>query len=386
MVIEPKHMKILMQGKVDLLDVGGGDRVQIENTAAELRKLGVVVDIIPGFQVDYSKYNLIHLFQLDWTPETYLYAKDAKKLGVPLVLSPIHHNVEEVTRFDTIYAFDFRRIARWLFKDQFKRDVLKNIYKSVFDRRKLYPTVYSMLKGFKRMQRAVLEMADVVLVQTELEAKDLKQTFNVNFRWEKVVNGVGEHFFNQNQISHLKNKLPFENYIICIGRIEARKNQLSIIDAVRKLREKTGHDYKLVFVGAKSKLKHFEYVKKFERTLLRESWIHYISEVPYEDIPAYLKFAKVGVSASWFETTGLTSLEALFCGTNAVASGSRAREYLGDLVSYCDPGDIDSIAFAIQEAYNAERPKDLPANMVQYTWKNAAKETLAVYNSLLATD
>lgn len=384
MVSEPKHIKVLMQGKIDLFDSGGGDRVQIENTAEELRKLGVQVDIIPGFGVDYSKYDLVHLFQLDWTPETYLYAKQAKKARVPVVLSPIHHNVTEVNRFDTYYAFDFRRLAKILFKDQFKRDVLKNIYKSIFDRRKVYPTLYSLIKGFKTMQREVLNMVDIVLVQTELEARDLMYTFDIKFRWAKVVNGVGAHFFDKNQISHLKNKLPFENYILCIGRIEARKNQLSVISAVEKLRKHIDEDIKLVFVGAKSKLKHFEYVKKFEHALSREDWIYYISEVPYKDVPAYLKFAKVGVSASWFETTGLTSLEALFCGTNAVATGSRAKEYLGDLVSYCDPGDIDSITLAIQEAYYAERPKNLPADVLKYTWKNAAKETLDVYNGLLS--
>ena len=39
-------MRVLVQGKLDLMETGGGDRVQIENTVKELRLLGVDVDIM----------------------------------------------------------------------------------------------------------------------------------------------------------------------------------------------------------------------------------------------------------------------------------------------------------------------------------------------------
>ena len=100
-------------------------------------------------------------------------------------------------------------------------------------------------------------------------------------------------------------------------------------------------------------------------------------------MPALFHFAKVGVSASWFETSGLTSLEALFSGANVVASGQRAREILGDLASYCDPGSIDSIAEAIKKQYNAPRIQ-IPQEMKEeYTWENAAKKTKKVYEQVL---
>jgi len=100
-------------------------------------------------------------------------------------------------------------------------------------------------------------------------------------------------------------------------------------------------------------------------------------------MPLYYHFAKVGISASWFETTGLTSLEALFCGANAVASGERAKEYLGDLAYYCVPEDVTSIKNAVKEAYLAE-PKVIPDFMRQsLTWENAAKKTFEVYQEVL---
>ncbi len=377
-------MKILMQGRYELLAKGGGDKVQIENTAKELRNLGVNVDIVGGPVKDLSSYDLVHLFQLDWTPETYFLAKNAKDAGKPLVLSPIHHSVKEVKRFDDEYVFDFRRLSKILFKEQHKRDTFKNIYRSLINPQKLKPTLQSINIGLKNMHIRTLSMADIILVQTEAEATDLKDTYGVDFSWVKIPNGVGEPFLKANKSdSKLPNPLGFQDYIICVGRIEPRKNQIKVIEAVNCLRKEKNMDIRLVFIGSMNSEKHFEYKYKFRKTLKQYTWIKHIESVPYDVMPAYYKYAKVGVSASWFETTGLTSLEALFCGSNAVASGKRAKEYLGDLVSYCDPGDVNSIQKAIDTEYFNQRPT-VPENMFkEYTWENAAKKTLEVYHKLI---
>ncbi len=376
-------MKVLMLGRYHLMEHGGGDKVQIENTAKELRNLGVTVDIHTDEDFDPAEYDLIHIFQLDWTPETYLYAKKAFAAKKPIVLSPIHHSVKEVKRFDDEYVFDFRRLSKFLFRDQFSRDTFKNLYRSFRDFRKLKITLFSIFYGFKKMQREVINMSNIVLVQTELEAVELAQTFDVKFDYLKVVNGVGRNFINLGEVA---NPLNIKDYIICVGRIEPRKNQLNVIKAVQKLRKDTNDDYKLVLVGLSKGLKHFEYSALIENAVSKNPWIHQVEKVPYEAMPAYYKYAKVCVSASWFETTGLTSLEALYCGTNAVASGDRAKEYLGNYATYCDPGNVDSIATAIKKEYEAPRPVISDEIKREYTWENAAKKTLEAYNKVLVHD
>lgn len=376
-------MKILIQGKVDLFETGGGDRVQIENTAKEMQKLGAEVEIRPGFGVDYSNYDVVHLFQLDWTPETYLYAREVKATNKPLILSPIHHSVEEVRKFDDEFVFDFRRLSKILFKDQFKRDTLKNIYRSFFDLKKVYPTFMSVVLGLKEMQRMTLDAANYVLVQTALEAEDLKKTYDVDIKWKIVPNGVGDQFINFDRSAQSENKLGMNDYIVCVARVEARKNQLSIIKAVDLFRKKHNKDVSLVFVGRKSKLKHPEYIYRFEKKVAEHEWVRYAGEFPYEELPAVYKYAKVCVSASWFETTGLSSIEALFCGTNVVAAGERVHEYLGDYASYCQPDNIESIEESIAREYFAPRPEISDSVLKDYTWENAAKKTLEVYNEVL---
>ena len=374
-------MKVLMLGRSDLFSAGGGDKVQIDNTAKELRNLGVEVDVeVSSKHINFKKYDVVHVFQLDWVLDTYFHIRNAKEAGKPVIFSPIHHSVKEVKKFDDEYVFDFRRISKYIFKDQFKRDTLKNLYRALFDSKLVRPFLFSVVKGFRKMHTEMLKMSDVVLVQTELEAKDLKETYNVDFKWVRVPNGVGDVFFGSGSF---KNPFDFKDYIICVGRVEARKNQLKIIEAVKQFRAEKNSDVKLVFVGKKSSKKHIEYVHMFDSELRKNPWIIYIEHVPYEQIPSYYHFAKVGISASWFETTGLTSLEALLVGTNAVASGDRAKEYLGGYASYCQPDNTKSIYEALEKEYLAERPK-LPSAIINtYTWKNAAIKTLEVYRSII---
>jgi glycosyltransferase involved in cell wall biosynthesis len=353
--------------------------VQIENTANELKKLGVEVDIATQLGVDITKYDLVHIFQLDWVPETYFYIKEAKKSGKPIVLSPIHHAEHEVKKFDDSYTFGLRRLVGFFVRRQEYRDILKNIYRSVHDHSKFLPTLKGAFVGYRKTQKEALMLSDTVLVQTDREAKDLHDTYGVKFNWRKVVNGVSEQFLNP---TGFQNKLNFNDYIICVGRIEARKNQLNIIEAVKLLRQEAEFaEVRLVFLGRRSE-HHKSYITKFDHELQVNSWIIHPGFIPQEDIPGYYHFAKVGISASWFETTGLTSLEALFCGTNVVASGERAKELLGNLAVYCDPADIISIKNALAEAYKRPETPVLDNFKKEYTWENAARQTLEVYNEL----
>jgi len=373
-------MKVLFLGRLGLFKAYGGDRIQVENTALELRKLGVEVDIVTNLKFDPDQYDLCHIFQLDWAPEAYFYAKKIKQAGKSLVLSPIHHNINEVKRYDDEYVFDYRRISKVIFKDQFKRDLLKNFYGSLSNPSYMKFALFSMFHGFKKMLKETLEMADEVLVQTSLEASDLKETFGVNIDWTKVPNGVSEAFLAK---SNCVNKLGIIDYVICVGRLEPRKNQLSVIKAMQELRAETGKDLKLVLIGASSSIKHFEYYHLLNKELQTNTWIIPIKWVVNQEMPSYYHFGKVCVSASWFETTGLTSLESLLCGTNAVAAGSRAKEYLGEYASYCDPGSIQSIKKAINKELNAPRPRVDESLRQEYTWSNAAKKILEVYTKLL---
>ena len=76
-------------------------------------------------------------------------------------------------------------------------------------------------------------------------------------------------------------------------------------------------------------------------------------------------------------------LEAIFSECNVVASGERAKEYLGNLANYCDPASIESISTAIKNALSAEKPKPSLEMQKLYTWDWVAGELCTVYNELV---
>jgi len=103
-----------------------------------------------------------------------------------------------------------------------------------------------------------------------------------------------------------------------------------------------------------------------------------------ELIKAY-QMANVHALPSWFETPGLSSLEAAACGSNIVSTTvGTAREYFGDKVQYCQPGDIADLRNAVQRAVSMPRNKDL-SNTIwdKFTWTQSAKQTISGYLDII---
>src|SRR6476659_304125 len=66
--------------------------------------------------------------------------------------------------------------------------------------------------------------------------------------------------------------------------------------------------------------------------------IHFVRQVSQAELVEYYSKAKVHVLPSWFETAGLSSLEAAAMGCNVVITRKGdAHEYFGDEAEYCDP-------------------------------------------------
>ncbi len=93
------------------------------------------------------------------------------------------------------------------------------------------------------------------------------------------------------------------------------------------------------------------------------------------------------VLPSWFETTGLSSLEAAAMGCNLVITRKGdTEEYFGDMAYYCEPDDISSIREAVLNAYSAPKNPKLKDHILEnYTWNKTAEQTLNAYKTVLNT-
>ncbi len=83
-----KKLKIAIIVRSTIIKVFGGDSQQVLNTASELRKLGVHVDIVlSNEKIDYSKYDLLHLFNIIRPADHLTHIVKSK---VPTVISTIY--------------------------------------------------------------------------------------------------------------------------------------------------------------------------------------------------------------------------------------------------------------------------------------------------------
>ncbi|MFH1565731.1 MAG: glycosyltransferase [bacterium] len=375
-------MKILFQSRLDILTKRGGDTVQMLETKASLEKLGVFVDINCGLKADVSEYDIVHIFNLDWVCETYPQILNAKKQGKKVFLSSIHHSLMEFERYEEESRYGLMSIGNMLISNQPLRDTARNILKGFIYPRKLSPALSQLFTGIRKQQKLSLELSDMVFVQTKLEAEDLIKDFKTkNFKWKKIINGIDEKKF-KNQRLETREGIE-ENIILCAGRIEPRKNQLKLIQAYEGIK---GSGTKLVFVGSLNK-HHPTYIKKFlDSVKMSNGNIQYRGFVEQKKLCALYSKARVFISPSWFETTGLVYLEAAVCGVlSIVASGERAKEYLGENALYCDPGNVLSIQDALSLALKTHTVKKGFADYIKktYTWDNCAKEIKRFYEEVI---
>jgi len=151
---------------------------------------------------------------------------------------------------------------------------------------------------------------------------------------------------------------------------------LNLIRAMKDL------PYTLTLVGSVAP-NHQRYFSRVMKAAGKK--VKYLGPVPQQELPGLYQQAKVHVLPSWFETTGLSSLEATVMGCNIVVTGKGdTREYFQDDAFYCEPDDVDSIREAVQQAYEA--PVDTVFRerlMKECTWKKAAEKTLQAYERLL---
>jgi alpha-1,3-rhamnosyl/mannosyltransferase len=174
-----------------------------------------------------------------------------------------------------------------------------------------------------------------------------------------------------------------ERYLLYLGINKPHKNLVFLLQVFSKLRT----DAKLVLAG-KEDPRYPQTREEAERLDLGDSVV-FLGEVVDRDLPMLYNGAELFVFPSLHEGFGLPVLEAMACGTPVVCSNtSSLPEMVGHAAITLDPLDHESWVAALTEVLENE---DLRAELrakgleqaARFSWEKAAKETLAVYSSLV---
>ena len=375
-------MRVLLQGRSarSIAVNPGGDQVQLEATAHALRVTrGVDAQISAESEPDLTGFDAVHLFGLVRPQETWLQARNARKQGKPVFLSTVYCDV-----------WEFEQLARsgpvgWIARhsDRNVLEALKAIGRGLNNREWSRGSLALLLRGFTRMQRDLIVLSSSLLPNSHSEwfriAQDLGLDPN-DGRVTVVPNGFDTETLNR----VTKDDFPpaklaqFENCTLCVARLEGRKNQANLIEAVRDT------DMTLVLAGPAT-ANQSRYVRRVRDAAALLDNVYVLGAVTPEEKAWLYSMARVHVLPSWMETTGLSSLEAAVAGCSIVVTpNGDTQEYFGDEAEYCDPASPSSIRDAILRA-RARGPSATLDHRIRadYTWEKAAEATYRAYLKVL---
>ena len=168
--------------------------------------------------------------------------------------------------------------------------------------------------------------------------------------------------------------------LLFVGNNIWRKGLLYLIDAVKRL----GKGYKLLIIGLDIRN------SAFINSNYGSENIFSLGEVPNQELRKYYTAADVTCLPALNEPFGLVVLESMASGTPCIASRNTGCEDFildgknGLLVKKRDTnGLVEAIERLRDIDYREKLGREARRCSLEYSWKNAAKKTLDVYDSML---
>lgn len=221
--------------------------------------------------------------------------------------------------------------------------------------------------------RAQLSLADLVITNSIMESDALARVLDLPQELFAVVANGFEPRFATATPTAFREAFPVpETFVLNIGNLEPRKNQLTLVRALKRL------GLPLVLIG------HLRDRAYAEQVFAEGgSRLHYLGPLDHGDPRLASAFAacNVFVLPSVLETPGLAALEAAAAGAPLVltAEGS-TREYFEGLADYVDPSDPGRIAAGVENALANGRNPLLKAHVEKnYSWPLVTKALPALY-------
>jgi len=331
-------MRVLFQVRPDYHSNPAGDTVQMLATGRALTALGVEVALSTDPNASLSAYDLVHIFNVTRIQESYLFFLNARKQRKKCVVSPIYWNP-----------------------------------KSFLQRQEANPRDLAAWRLAQPMRALVIKECDLLLPNSQSEIAELKRDFRDIAPCQVVPNGFPDEFVGADAQAFREQYpgLP-QQFVLCVARLSPRKNQHWLARVCREL------GLTLVLVGPVNNREYGKIVLSFSNVL-------HLGTLQGKLLASAYAAATVHALPSWFETPGLSSLEAAACGSVVVSTDQGStREYFLDQAIYVCPEDDQGLRSGLVKALACSPLPLMQHVRLNYPWSKAAQATLAGYQALLA--
>ena len=248
----------------------------------------------------------------------------------------------------------------------------------------------ALREGFRRVRRA-----DLVVTDSAYSKADIGRHLHVDADKIAVVYPGCDSRFAPVEPELARRRIA-ENFgidrpfLFYVGGSDFRKNLGCLVDAFVDIR-KSGYQGLLVMAGETFQWDIGEVRRIREKIAARqiEPLVMFPGFVAEDQLVDFYSGCDAFVFPSLYEGFGLPVLEALRCGALVLTTRvSSIPEVAGDAAVYFDPEDPSSLAKSFCEladdpARQAELREKGKARTVQFNWNEAARQLLALYDSLL---
>ena len=255
---------------------------------------------------------------------------------------------------------------------------------------KLYPetmTRENLLAHEARFSRSVLQ-ADRIVAVSEATRQSLIETMGVPPGKVSVIHhGVDPSFSAQDRVSsarYISRKYGVsEDYICTVGTVEPRKDQATLVRALKILRDRGRLRHQLVIAGGPG-WKNQQVYGSVAECGLSEREVKFVGKVPEEDLPKLYSGAALFAYPSLYEGFGLPLLEAMACGAAVVSSDAPAMPEVASgaaIMAACGQPEAfaDAISRILEDsALREDLIKRGLRRAADFRWAAAAQQTLHV--------
>lgn len=360
-VAESQKLRVLFLMRENVFTQSGGDSILLKRLVEGLQVRGIDVVVDVDGKEDITKFDLVHLFNFALRDHTEALARRCVENNVPYVVTSLY---EDWPKF-----FNQMMGTYQCFEHYLKVGQPKGIWQ------KLEQEIAKVPASAYWDNTYTATHAKVVLTTGAEETKAVLRDYPSVPRVMSIALGseVVDHFDGGKLFI---DKFGIKDFVLCVGRLETRKNQLMLLKALEDT------DHTIVFAA-----NSFTYQPEYAslcKNFKRKGPTVFLEKLTPEELASAYQAAKVHALPSWYELPGLVSLEAARYGANVVASrNGTIEDYLGSDAYFCFPDKAESILNAVEAAYNAPKNEVLKDKVAKFSWDLSVDKHLELYQELL---
>ncbi len=372
--VSPQRLRVLLALHAPESRHGSAPPRRVRELQRCFAALGVDADVSTADAPDPSGYDLVHVFNVWEAASALAQLRHLRRFATPIVFSPTYIELSEFAWAARAVPQIFQLAGSAAERDDYLRAAADGslVADGVerFARNEILPGYFAAL-------REMIGLADHLIAASEIEMEQLWAAGVPRAPFTVARDGVDAPRFAAASPQSFAQRCGLRDYVLCVGAIEPRRNQLLLAHALRHAR------VPLVLVGARADADYAASVARVAGpnvVVIDDAAVHADADL----VASACAGARVVAFPSWCEGSALASLEAAAAGAPLVLSDrGAAREYFGDHATYCDPGDIASIRGAVLRAFeeppDAARRAALRALAAQHTWAAGARAMLKGY-------